>query len=119
MAGSTEMRGQLPPRMLRGLRWARYPVITLKRRRFAENWHHAERVLSHMARIYQLLLKLILSKEVLAIGFVRRMEYDRKVMDQTLSSRYVTIVSRPSMLSDSVQDRIIEIIGEAPRDVYA
>ena len=119
MAGKTITRGRLPPRMSRGLRWARYLVITMEGLRFAEKWYHAEHVPPHIAKLYQLLLKLIRSKGVLAIGFVRSMGYGRKVIDQSLSSSYVKIVSRSSVLPDSVRDRIVEIIGEAPRCIYA
>jgi hypothetical protein len=86
--------------------------------RFAESWYHAEHVPPHVARPYQLLLKLIRSKGVLAIGFVRSMGYGRKVIDQALSSSYIKIVSRSSVLSDSVRDRIAKMIGEAPGCFY-
>jgi len=119
VAGSAEMRGRLPLRMVRGLRWARYLVITLKGVRFAERWYHAAHVPPTIARLYQLLLKLIRSKGVVTIGFGRRIGYGGKVINQALSRGYVTIGSGPRMLSDRVRERIVEMIGEAPRDVYA
>lgn len=119
VAGSAKMRGRLPLRLVRGLRWARYLVSTLEGLRFAERWCHAAYAPPPIVRLYQLLLNLIRSKEALIIGFGRRIGYGREVIDQALSSSYIKILSRPRMVSDSVRDWIIGRIGEVPRDGYA
>lgn len=56
---------------------------------------------------------------VLVIGFVRRVGYGKKIIDQAFSRGYIQIVSRPSRLSDSGRDRIVEVPSKASRDVYA
>jgi hypothetical protein len=105
--------------MVRGLYWARYPAITLRGFRFMKRGFHAAHVPPHVARLYLLLLRLIRSKGVLAIGFVRRKRHGSKVIDPALSSSHVTNVPKLRMLSDRVRERIVEVKGEAPRDVYA
>lgn len=112
-------KGRLPPRMIRSLRGARYLVITMKGLRFAEKWYQVEHVPPHIVRLYQLHLKLIQMNGTMAVDLTKRMSYGEKVIDQALSSGYVEIVNRPSGLPDSVRDKIVEMIGAAPREIYA
>jgi hypothetical protein len=119
MTGTVEMRGRLPPSVIRDLRWVRYLVITMKGLRFAGSWYRAEHVPPHIANLYQLLPTLSRSKGVLATSFVRKMGRGGKAMKKALSRSYVKIVSRLRMLSDSVQDTMPEMMGEAPRWIYA
>lgn len=94
-------------------------MITMKGFVFAERWYCAEHIPTHIVRLYQLLLKLIRMKGIMALGLAKRMGYGEKVIDQALSSGYVEVVGRPSGLPDSVRDKIVEMIGEAPREIYA
>ncbi|MCW4037871.1 MAG: hypothetical protein NWF13_03950 [Candidatus Bathyarchaeota archaeon] len=97
----------------------RYLVITLKGLRFAEKWYPVEHVPSHIARLYQLLLKLIRVRGVMAVNPAKRMGYGENVIDQALSTGCIEIWGRPSRLPESVRDKILELIGEAPREIYA
>jgi hypothetical protein len=92
MAGKTIMwRGRVPPRMIQALREARYLEITLKGLRFAEELYPVEHIPSHIARLYQLLLKLIRVRGVMAVSLAKRMGYGEKVIDQALSTGCVEI----------------------------
>jgi hypothetical protein len=120
IAGKTILwRKRFPPRIIRTLRGTRYLVITLKGLRFAEKWYPVEHIPPHIARLYQLLLKLIRVRGVMAVSLAKRMGYGEKVIDQALSTGCVEIWGRPSSLPESVRDKILEMIGEAPREVYA
>lgn len=119
MVGTDEIGGRLPSKMVRGLRWVRYLVVTMKRFRFAERWHHAEHGTFPIKRLYRLLLRGVRSMGVLVVRFVRRVGYSRKIIDQAFSRGYIQIVSRPSKLFDSGRDRIVEVPSKASRDVYA
>ena len=91
----------------------------MKGLRFAEKWYHVEHVPSHIARLYQLLLKLIRVRGVMAVNLAKRMGYGEKVIDQALSTSCVEIMGRPTRLPENVRDKIMEMIGEAPREFYA
>lgn len=84
-----------------------------------ERWYHAEHIPTHIVRLYQLLLKLIWMKGIMVVSYAQRLGYDSKVLNQALSKGYVEIVERPSSLPISVQDKIVKIIGKAPREIYA
>ena len=119
MVGTAEIRGRLTLKMVRGLRWIRCLVITMKRFRFGERWHHAEHGTLPITKLYQLLLQGVRSMGVLGIGFVRRVAYGRKIIDQAFSRGYIQIVSRPNRLSDSGRIRMVKVPSKASRSVYA
>ena len=112
-------RGRVPSRMIQALHGARSLAITMKGLRFTEKLYPLEHVPSHIARLYQLLLKLIRVRGFMAVSLAKRMGYGEKVIDQALSTGCVEIWRRPSTLPESVRDKILEMIGEAPREVYA
>jgi len=105
MAGKTIMwRGRVPPRMIQAPRGARYLEITLKGLRFTEKWYPVEHVPSHIARIYQLLLKLIRVRGVMAVSLAKRRGYGEKVRDQALSTGCVEI------MGSGVQQRCLSVV---------
>ena len=86
---------------------------------FAEKWYHAECVPSHIAGLYRLLLKLIWMEDIMAVSYAQRLGYSMTVVNKALSEGYVKIAERPIGLSEAVRDRIVRMIGEAPREIYA
>ncbi len=99
-------------------RGARYIVITIKGLDFTEKWFQAKQVPSRITKVYQLLLKLIHTKGVMAVNDAERMGYGGRVIDQALSSGYVEVAGRRTRLSKDIQNKIVEIIGKAPEKFY-
>ena len=97
----------------------RYLMITVKGIQFVEKWYQAENIPADLAKIYQLILKLTWMRGVMPFNLATRIYYGKKPIEQARSRGYVKITGRFNRLSEGVKKRIREIIGEAPRQIYA
>jgi hypothetical protein len=86
---------------------------------FVEKWYTAVHIPSHLTRLYQLLLRLIWMKGTMTTSHAQRKGYNNDVVKLAGSKRYVEIGNRPHNPSEAIQNKIITIIGKAPRWIYA
>jgi hypothetical protein len=86
---------------------------------FIEEWYTAEHIPSNLTRLYQLLLNLIRMKGTMTTHFARRLGHTSKVLKLAISQGYVKVNTRPIKPSGAVYNKIVEMIGEAPRGIYA
>lgn len=100
------------------IRRARCLVITMKGVEFAEKWYTAERIPSRLKRLYLLLIRLIWIKGAVTVNVARRL-YGKEVLELASSRGYVNIYDRLRRPPEDVQNRIVEMIGDAPREIYA
>jgi len=94
-------------------------VLTMKGIEFAEKWHYAEHVPANLTKIYQLLLKLIWMKGVMETELAQRLGFSPVCIGRAVSAGYAKVISTPVSPKDDVQKKIAEILGEAPRRIYA
>ena len=97
----------------------RYLMITVKGVQFVEKWYQAESIPADLAKLYQLTLKLTWMRGVMPFNLATRIYYGKKPIELAKSRGYVKITRRYNRLSEDVKMRIREIIGEAPRQIYA
>jgi len=96
----------------------RYVVITLMGIEFAEKWYAVIQIPPRLTRIYQLLLGLIWMRGTMTVP-ANQVENEGSVVSQASSRGYVKIYDRPIRPSEAIQKKIREMIGEAPRWIYA
>ena len=94
-------------------------MLTMKGIEFAEKWYYAEHVPADLTKLYQLLLKLIWMKGVMEAGLAQRLGFSPLCIGRAVSAGYVKATRTPASAKDDVQKKIAEIIGEAPRRIYA
>ena len=109
---------QNPP-TIRVLLRTLYLGITMKGIRFVEKWYTAEHIPSHLTKLYRLLLRLIWMKGTMTTNLARRLGYSNNVLKLASSGSYVEIHNRILRLSEAIQNKVVAMIGEAPRRIYA
>ena len=107
------------PGIIRALRRPRYVVITLEGARFIEKWYLSEHIPFHLTRLYQFLLGLIWMRGTMTTDQAQRLGYNAKLVQLASSNGYVKIHNTPQRPSIAIQNKIIVMIGEAPRRIYA
>ena len=107
------------PKMAWATHGDQYLMITMKGIEFVEKWHMAERLPSRITKLYQLFLRLIWMRGIMPVDLARWLGYGKEVLEQAISSSYVEMIERPSELPEEVQNKIEEMIGKAPREIYA
>ncbi len=96
-----------------------YFVITLKRIKFTKEWYYRFHIHPPIARLYQLLLRFIWLRGIMVLHHPLRSTKWGKNMNPTLSKGYVKIVEKTHLSSEEIRERIEQMIGKAPRDIYA
>jgi hypothetical protein len=86
---------------------------------FVEKWYMTEHIPSDLTRLYQFLLNLIRMKGSMTTNLARRLGYTREVLKLATSRGYVKVNNRPVKPSGVVHHKINEMIGDAPRCIYA
>jgi len=94
-------------------------VITIKGIKFTKEWYYRAHIHLPIARLYQLLLRLIWMRGIIVLHHPLRLTKWGKIMNQALSEGYVKIVEKTHLSSEGIRERIKQMIGDAPRDIYA
>ncbi len=103
---------------MRRIQRKRYVVITLKGIEFAEKWYAVSQIPPRLTRLYQLLLGLIWMRGTMTVS-AKQVDDEASVVRQASSKGYVKIYERPVRPSESIHQKTVEMIGEAPRWIYA
>lgn len=98
---------------------SRYLVITMEGVRFAEKWCDTQSIPVDKMRLFQSAIKLISTKGVMPMFFAKRWGYNEKLLEQASSKGYVEITGRLKGVSNEVQHKVLDIMSEATREVYA
>jgi hypothetical protein len=103
---------------MRRVQRKRYVVITLKGIEFAEKWYAVRQIPPRLTRLYQLLLGLIWMRGTGTVP-AKQVEDETSVISVASSRGYVKIYERHVRPSETIQQKTLEMIGEAPRWIYA
>ena len=90
-------------------------VVTMKGVRFVEDWYAAEHIPAELVILYQFLLRLVWMHgraPLNAAGYNTLVKHGQ-------TKGYVKIVRRPGQLPNCVHERIVSLLGDAPREIYA
>ena len=110
--------GRVPLRRSRALNGARYPVRTLKGRRFAAKGEHVKPLPSPLARHCPLRLKPILGKSAVAVDLAVERGYGETVRGQARAASCIASGGRRRTPSNGVRDAVVGV-GKALREVDA
>jgi len=86
---------------------------------FVERWYHAVHVPAELTKLYQLLLKLIWMKGVMEARLAQKLGFSALCIGLAESNDYVKITRIPVRPPEEVQRKIADMIGKAPRWIYA
>ena len=107
------------PRIIGAVRRAQYLEITIKGLKFVEKWYTTKHIPSNLTRLYQLLLKLIWMKGTITTSYAQRLGYNNNVLKLAISRDYVETHKKSIKPPVTIQNKIHEMIGEAPGWFYA
>jgi hypothetical protein len=93
-------------------------VVTLKGIKFVYKWYYRDYIPPHIVGPYQLILRLIWMRGIMALYHSLKSTKWGKIINQALSQGYVKIVEKPHLSSKEIRDRIEQMIGKAPREIY-
>jgi hypothetical protein len=91
----------------------------MKGLKFVEKWYTADHIPPQLTRLYQLLLRLIWMKGTMTTNLTRRFGYNKEILKLAGSMDYVKIKNSLILPAEAIQKKIVTMIGEAPRWVYA
>ncbi len=105
--------------LIRTMRWYQYLMITRKGLDYAEKRYYLKNVpLEHM-KLYQLLIKIIWMGGKMNINQAIMAGHSNTILKQASSNGYIKIVRRQDKLPYNIQQKISEMIGKAPQQIYA
>jgi hypothetical protein len=94
-------------------------MITSKGLNYAERWHPIEHIPPEHMKLYQLLLKMIWMGGKMTINQAILIGYSKKIIAEARLNGYIKIVRRQDKLPYNIQQKISEMIGKAPQQIYA
>ena len=85
---------------------------------FAHEWYYRAYIPPQVVGLYQLLLRLIWVRGIMVLHHSLRLTKWGEIMNRALSEGYIKIVEKPRLSSEEIRDRIEQMIGKAPREIY-
>jgi len=96
-----------------------YLVLKAKGLEFLETWFGTLKcVPPNLTKLYQLLLHMVTMKGMVPVYLALRIGYTIKVIDEAVTRGYVESSPVPKKPSEEISERIREIIGRPPREMY-
>jgi hypothetical protein len=94
-------------------------ILTNDGIKFAKRWHRSKnKVPPKMSRLYQLIMKIIMMKGVITQIGAQKIGYDKKVIHDAISRRYLRLARKPSKPSREVIQDINKLIGKGRKPLY-
>ena len=105
--------------LIRVLRRYQYLMVTLEGLKYAEKWNFSTQIPQENMKLYQLLLKMIWMGGKMTINHAIMLGYNEKFLAEARLNGYVKITRKQDKLPYNIQQKISDIIGEAPQQIYA
>ena len=100
-------------------RQIQYLVLEVKGLEFVETWFRTSKcVPPSLTRLYQLLLHMVTMNGTLPVYSALKLGYTSKLIGQAVSKKFVELSLVPRRPSEEVLQRIREIIGKPPREMF-
>lgn len=106
------------PRATRG-RKGPFLILTNDGIKFAKRWFRSRtKVPPKKARLYQLIIKIVMMKGVITFIGAQRIGYSNEVIQDALSRGYIRLTRKFIEPSKEVKKQIIALIGKDPKRIY-
>jgi len=105
--------------LIRTLRWYQYIMMTSKGLDYTEKWHSIDHIPQENIKLYQLLLKMIWMGGKMTLNQAVLLGHSTKTIAEARLNGYIKIVRKQDKLPYNIQQKISEMIGKAPQQIYA
>lgn len=96
-----------------------YLVLDVEGLEFVEAWFGTSKcVPSSLTRLYQLLLHMVTMKGTLPVYSALKIGYTSKLIGQAVSKKFVELSLVPRRPSEEVLQRIRELVGKPPPEMF-
>jgi len=94
-------------------------VLKVEGLKFLKIWFGAQKcVPPNLTKLYQLILHMVTMKGMIPVYLALRTGYTSKLINEAVKRGYVELSLVPKKPSEEVLNRINEIIGKPPREIY-
>jgi hypothetical protein len=110
---------QIEPQRATKARKSTFLILTNDGIKFARKWQRSNnKVPTNISRLYQLIIKIIMMKGVITLNEAQRIGYNKSVIQDAISRKYLRLTRKPSKPSREVIQEIKKFIGKGRTPLY-